>query len=110
MQWPTTISVPAASSVPAIGAPYRIASGGCCGGWRAARYGNEAVLPFYLLHEPVIVATAWFIVRWNAPVLPQYAALVAVSFAVTLALYDLAVRRFRPARFLLGMKQRRSTW
>ena len=62
---------------------------------RAARYGNEAVLPFYLLHEPVIVAAAWFIVRWNAPVLAQYAALVAISFAATLALYDLAVRRFR---------------
>ena len=75
---------------------------------RAARYGNEAVLPFYLLHEPVIVAAAWFIVRWNAPVLAQYAALVAISFAATLALYDLAVRRFRPARLLLGMKPRRS--
>ena len=75
---------------------------------RAARYGNEAVLPFYLLHEPVIVAAAWFIVRWNAPVLAQYAALVAISFAATLALYDLAVRRFRPARLLLGMKPHRS--
>ena len=77
--------------------------------WRhAARYGNEAVLPFYLLHEPVIVAAAWFIVRWNAPALPAYMALVAVSFAATLAVYELAVRRFRPARFLLGMKPRRS--
>jgi peptidoglycan/LPS O-acetylase OafA/YrhL len=75
---------------------------------RAARYGNEAVLPFYLLHEPVIVAAAWFIVRWNAPVLPAYAALVAVSFAATVALYELAVRRFRAARLLLGMKPRRS--
>jgi peptidoglycan/LPS O-acetylase OafA/YrhL len=71
---------------------------------RAARYGNQAALPFYLLHEPVIVAAAWFIVRWHAPALPQYAALVIVSFAATLALYELAVRRFRPARLLLGMK------
>ncbi len=78
--------------------------------WRhAARYGNEAVLPFYLLHEPVIVAAAWVIVRWNVPVLLRYAALVAVSFAATLALYDLAVRRFGPVRFLLGMKPRRFT-
>ncbi len=74
---------------------------------RAARYGNEAVLPFYLLHEPVIVAAAWFVVRWNAPVLPRYAALAAGSFAVTLAVYELAIRRFRPARLLLGMKPRR---
>ena len=73
---------------------------------RAARYGNQAVLPFYLLHEPVIVAAAWFIVRWHAPAVPEYAALVVVSFAATLALYELAVRRFRPARVLLGMKPR----
>ncbi len=71
---------------------------------RAARYGNQSVLPFYLLHEPVIVAAAWFILRWHAPAVPEYAALVIVSFATTLALYELAVRRFRPARRLLGMK------
>ena len=37
-------------------------------GWhRAARYANEAVLPFYLLHEPVIVAAARLIVPRHAP-------------------------------------------
>ena len=53
---------------------------------RATRYGNEAVLPFYLLHEPVIVAAAWVIVRWHAPALAKYPPLVVISFAVTLAL------------------------
>jgi len=71
---------------------------------RAARYGNEAVLPFYLLHEPVIVAAAYLIVRWHAPALAEYPALVAISFAATLTLYELAVRRYRPTRFLFGMK------
>ena len=71
---------------------------------RAAQYGNEAVLPFYLLHEPVIVAAAYLIVRWHAPALAKYPALVAISFAATLALYELAVRRYRPTRLLFGMK------
>ncbi|HLK78431.1 MAG TPA: acyltransferase [Streptosporangiaceae bacterium] len=71
---------------------------------RAARYTNQAVLPFYLLHEPVIVAAAWIIVRWHAPIGVKYPALVAVSFTATLALYELAVRRYRPTRFLFGMK------
>jgi peptidoglycan/LPS O-acetylase OafA/YrhL len=71
---------------------------------RAARYANQAVLPFYLLHEPVIVAAAWVIVRWHAPIAAKYPALVAVSFTATLAIYELAVRRYRPTRFLLGMK------
>jgi peptidoglycan/LPS O-acetylase OafA/YrhL len=72
----------------------------------AARYPNEAVLPFYVLHEPVIVGAAWIIVRWQAPIPAKYLALVVVSFAGTLALYDLLVRRWRVTRFLFGMKAR----
>ncbi len=71
---------------------------------RAARYANEAVLPFYLLHEPVIVAVAWLIVRWHAPIAAEYATLVAVAFAVTLGLYETLIRRFRITRLLFGMK------
>jgi hypothetical protein len=62
------------------------------------------VLPFYLLHEPVIVAFAWIIVRWHAPILVKYPVLVAASFTATLVIYELAVRRYRPIRFLFGMK------
>jgi peptidoglycan/LPS O-acetylase OafA/YrhL len=72
---------------------------------RAARYANEAVLPFYLLHEPVIVAVAWLIVRWHAPIAGKYAVVVIVSFAVTLALYETLVRRFRVTRLLAGIKR-----
>ena len=67
---------------------------------------NEAVLPFYLLHEPVIVAAAWLIVRWPAPPVVKYPALVIVSFAATLGLYEALVRRFRVTRLLFGMKPR----
>ena len=73
---------------------------------RAARYANEAVLPFYVLHEPVIVGAAWIIVGWHTPILAKYLALVIVSFSVTLALYDLVVRRFRITGFLFGMRAR----
>jgi glucan biosynthesis protein C len=71
---------------------------------RVAHYGNEAVLPFYLLHEPVIVAVAWSIVRWPGPLLIKYLAVVAASFILTLALYEGLVRRFQLTRFLFGMK------
>ena len=64
------------------------------------------MLPFYLLHEPVIVMAAWVIVRWHAPALAKYPVLVAVSFAATLAVYELAVRRYRLTRLLFGMKPR----
>jgi glucans biosynthesis protein C len=87
---------------PAISAPR---TGRAGSPWRrAARYANQAVLPFYLLHEPVIVAAAWVIVRWHVPVPAQYATLVIVSLAATLTLYELAVRRYRLTRLLSGMK------
>ena len=71
---------------------------------RAARYGNEAVLPFYVLHEPVIVAAAWLVVRWHVPSLAQYVALVVLSFAAILGLYEALVRRFHLTRVLFGLK------
>jgi hypothetical protein len=73
---------------------------------RAASYANQAVLPFYPLHEPVIVAAGWVIVRWHAPTAVKYPALVIGSFAATLAIYELIVRRYRPTRLLFGMKAR----
>jgi glucan biosynthesis protein C len=76
---------------------------------RAAGYASQAVLPFYLLHEPVIVAFAWIIVRWHAPTGVKYPALVAVSFTATLVIYELAVRRYRITRLLFGMKTRQPT-
>ena len=96
-------SLPPVKPAPSLAAPGP--------GWRhAARYANEAVLPFYLLHEPVIVAAAWLIVRWHAPIAGKYAALVIVSFAVTLGLYETLVRRFRVTRFLFGMKPAIKPW
>jgi glucans biosynthesis protein C len=74
---------------------------------RVASYGNEAVLPFYVLHEPVIVAVAWVIVGWPAPLLIKYFSVVVASFILTLALYEGLVRRFQLTRFLFGMKPTR---
>jgi glucan biosynthesis protein C len=76
---------------------------------RVAHYGNEAVLPFYVLHEPVIVAVAWVVVRWLAPLPVKYLSVVAASLILTLALYEGLVRRFQLTRFLFGMKPARPT-
>jgi glucan biosynthesis protein C len=72
------------------------------------RYANEAALPFYVLHLPVIVGVAWFVVRWNTFIAVKYFTVVIVSFAGTLALYELLVRRYRIIRLLFGMKAVRS--
>lgn len=74
---------------------------------RLGQYVGEAVLPVYVIHEPVIVAVAFVLVGWPAPTLVKYPALVLASLAVTLAAYEVLVRRLLPMRVLLGMKPTR---
>jgi glucan biosynthesis protein C len=68
------------------------------------RYGQEAIVPFYLFHQPVIVAVAFFVVQWQAGVAVKMLAVVIISFAITAAIYELIVRRLQPLRAIFGMK------
>jgi len=71
---------------------------------RLAGYANQAVLPFYILHETVIVAVAYVVLSWPIPGAAQYSLIVAVSLAGTLLVYDLAVRRTPITRWLFGLR------
>jgi glucan biosynthesis protein C len=72
---------------------------------RWMRYGQQAVVPFYLLHQPVIVAIAFYVVQWQTGITVKWLVLIPVSFAVTLGLYELLIRRLAPLRVLFGMKR-----
>jgi glucans biosynthesis protein C len=68
------------------------------------KYANEAVLPFYMLHQTVIVITAYFLISLNKPVFIKYPVLALMSFTVIMLIYEFIVRRYRILRFLFGMK------
>ncbi|GIH25051.1 hypothetical protein Aph01nite_33610 [Acrocarpospora phusangensis] len=51
-----------------------------------------------------VVAVAYGVVRWDAPMAVKYLAIVTSSLVLTVAAYDLLVRRTRPTRFLFGMR------
>ena len=68
------------------------------------KYANEAVLPFYILHQTVIVTVGYFIRNWQWIVFPKYLFLASVSFAIIMILYEFLVRRMIFLRFLFGMK------
>jgi len=68
------------------------------------RYANEAVLPFYILHQTVIICVGYFVVRWHIPDLLKFVTIGASSFAIIMTLYELLIRRFNVMRFLFGMK------
>lgn len=70
----------------------------------ALQYCSEAVMPFYILHQPVIV-TLGFLVRAVAlPVALKFPLLLVVSFAIIMTIYHFVVRRVNLLRFLFGMK------
>lgn len=68
---------------------------------------GEAVLPVYVLHQPVILAVAFFVVQWPLGILPKAIVVFGLSLAVTLALVDLVLRS-PVTRFLLGARIRPS--
>ena len=71
---------------------------------RASAYASEAVLPFYVLHQTVIVLLAVYVVDWPINLALKYLTISIISFVVIVAIYDVAVRRTRVTRFLFGMK------
>lgn len=71
---------------------------------RTISYLNEALLPFYITHYPVIVFVAFCIKSWNINSGIRFLVVSAVSLGVTLALYDLLIKRIRILRRLFGMR------
>ncbi|HSF83202.1 MAG TPA: acyltransferase family protein [Anaerolineales bacterium] len=71
---------------------------------RWTRYGQEAIVPFYLLHQPVIIAIAFYVVQWQACVVLKMITVVLSSLIITLAIYELLLRRSIPLRSVFGMK------
>lgn len=68
-------------------------------------YANEAVLPFYIFHQTVLLAVGYFVLQWGLPEVLEWAVIVAISFVIIITLYEFAVRRLNLMRFLFGMKQ-----
>jgi len=69
-------------------------------------YAREAVLPFYILHQTVIVIIGFYIADWKTGVMVKYIILSALSFTVIIAMYDLLIKRVKILRFLFGMKEK----
>lgn len=70
---------------------------------------NEAVLPFYVLHQPAIIVIAFYVVQWDMGILPKWLIIITLALALILAVYVLVIRRVNWIRWLFGMKPRKST-
>jgi glucans biosynthesis protein C len=67
------------------------------------RYAGEAVLPFYILHQPAIVMLGYVLRTWDLSIGVKYAIVLVAGFAGIMLVYELAVRRHNALRLLFGM-------
>jgi len=68
------------------------------------RYTNEGVLPFFILHQTVLLGIGYFIMTWEINDALKWAIVFTSSFIVIITLYTLLVRKLELLRFLFGMK------
>ena len=68
------------------------------------KYANEAVLPFYILHQTVILTIGFYVIRLDTSLWLEYLIIASSAFAVTVGIYELLIKRFNVLRFLFGMK------
>lgn len=70
-------------------------------------YLNQAIYPFFIVHQTVIVIIAYYVVRTEETIGMKYLFIVITSLAVSMAVYHLFIRPFAVTRFLFGMKSDR---
>jgi glucan biosynthesis protein C len=71
---------------------------------KALRYGQVTLLPFFLLHQPVILAIAYFVVQWQAAIAIKLLIVILGAFALSIGITELVVKRVGFLRLLFGMK------
>jgi glucan biosynthesis protein C len=73
---------------------------------RFLKYGSEASMPFYVLHQPVIVLFGFLIHDLSWPISVKLLFLVSISFMVIMLCYHYVIRRINVLRFLFGIKSK----
>jgi glucans biosynthesis protein C len=72
------------------------------------KYGNQASMPFYILHQPVIVMLGFMIadIDWSIPV--KLVFLLIIAFVIIMAIYHFMISRISFIIILFGMKSKRN--
>ncbi|SKA41443.1 Peptidoglycan/LPS O-acetylase OafA/YrhL, contains acyltransferase and SGNH-hydrolase domains [Chitinophaga eiseniae] len=71
---------------------------------RVLAYANEAVYPFYILHQTVIVILTYYLSTLQEDIGLKYIFTVVVTFMISMSIFHLFIRPYAPMRFLFGMK------
>ena len=67
-------------------------------------YANEAVYPFYILHQTITIIIAYFLMDLNWGFLPKFSILLVGTFLGSWIIYEYVIRRWKWIRPLFGLK------
>lgn len=73
------------------------------------KYGKQAILPFFLIHHPVIIVIAFYVVQWDVNILLKLLSVMGGSFLITLGIFELFIKRISILGNLLGVKHSTKT-
>ncbi|UII56413.1 acyltransferase family protein [Cytobacillus spongiae] len=71
-------------------------------------YASEAAMPFYIIHQPVIVIIGFFIKDLSWPIGLKLVFLICISFIIIMGIYHYVVRNLSPIRILFGLKGKKN--
>jgi glucans biosynthesis protein C len=71
---------------------------------RFLTYAAEATLPFYILHQTVLLVIGYPVVQWQIPDLLKYLIIAAAALIIIMLLYEFLIRRVNLFRRLFGLK------
>lgn len=74
---------------------------------RALRYAEESILPVYVIHHPLVLVVASFVVTWSLGVWPKFIVILVLVAGLTLGTYEFGVRRWPAMRILFGLNPAR---
>jgi fucose 4-O-acetylase-like acetyltransferase len=69
---------------------------------------NEAVLPFYVLHQTIILIIGFYVVQLSVSLWAKFVFIVISSFLVILLIYESIIRRHNWLRLVFGMSKLKS--
>lgn len=77
-------------------------------GTKALYLANEAVLPFYVLHQTVLITVGFYVIQWSMPDALKFVIIFVASLLIIIGLYWFLIRPYNGVRFLFGMRPRRA--
>ncbi|HSJ68657.1 MAG TPA: acyltransferase family protein [Anditalea sp.] len=72
-------------------------------------YANEAVYPFYILHQTISITIGYYVMDLNWSFWSKMSLMAIGTFGISLLIYEYGIRRWNYIRPLFGLKSKRHT-